>query len=97
MLFYWWPIWVLGYSMALVTYFENHRLAIVPDGSKLTVMEENDKEINYRLRSPSRRQNHSSMPNLPLKKLEKGMFSRRGYLKKPGWDQFFVSYYCLLL
>jgi hypothetical protein len=49
MLFYWWPIWVLGYSMALVTYFENHRLAIVPDGSKLTVMEENDKEINYRL------------------------------------------------
>jgi len=30
MLFYWWPIWLLGYIMALVTYFEDHRLAIVP-------------------------------------------------------------------
>ncbi|MBA4187014.1 MAG: hypothetical protein C0467_03250 [Planctomycetaceae bacterium] len=30
MLFYWWPIWVLGYIMALVTYFEDHRLAILP-------------------------------------------------------------------
>jgi hypothetical protein len=30
MLFYWWPIWVLGYIMAMVTYMEDHRLAIVP-------------------------------------------------------------------
>jgi hypothetical protein len=29
-IFYWWPIWVLGYVMALITLFENHRMAIVP-------------------------------------------------------------------
>jgi hypothetical protein len=29
-IFYWWPIWVLGYVLALITYFEDHRLAIVP-------------------------------------------------------------------
>ncbi len=36
MLFYWWPVWVLGYLMALITAFEGEksRLAIVPDGSQ---------------------------------------------------------------
>ena len=33
MLFYWWPIWVLGFTMALITYFEDHRLAIMPSGT----------------------------------------------------------------
>jgi hypothetical protein len=33
MLFYWWPIWLLGFTMALVTYFEDHRIAIVPSGA----------------------------------------------------------------
>lgn len=37
MLFYWWPIWLLGYIMALVTYFDNTRLAIVPPDSRVTV------------------------------------------------------------
>ena len=39
MLFYWWPIWLLGFALAAVTYFENHRLAVVPAGSKVTVLE----------------------------------------------------------
>jgi hypothetical protein len=43
MLFYWWPIWVVGFVMAGITYFENHRLAIVPDGSKVTVLEKDEK------------------------------------------------------
>src|SRR5262245_26396606 len=43
MLFYWWPIWVVGYVMALITYFENNRLAVVPDGSKLTIQEKDEK------------------------------------------------------
>ncbi|MBM3981629.1 MAG: hypothetical protein FJ304_15395 [Planctomycetes bacterium] len=30
MLFYWWPIWLLGFTMALITWMEDHRLAIVP-------------------------------------------------------------------
>jgi hypothetical protein len=34
-IFYWWPIWVLGYVFALMTYFEDHRLAIVPADTKV--------------------------------------------------------------
>lgn len=51
MLFYWWPIWVLGYILAAITYFDNTRLAIVPDGSKLTLLakESDEKTIVYRL------------------------------------------------
>jgi hypothetical protein len=40
MLFYWWPIWIIGYVMALMTYFEGHHLAIVPTGSKLAIHKE---------------------------------------------------------
>ncbi len=37
MLFYWWPIWVLGYIVALVTYAEDNRMAIIPADSRVTV------------------------------------------------------------
>src|SRR5262245_65589644 len=37
-IFYWWPIWVLGYVMALVTYFENNHLAIVPPDTKVATV-----------------------------------------------------------
>jgi hypothetical protein len=33
-LFYWWPVWLLGYIMALVTYINDSRLAIVPANSQ---------------------------------------------------------------
>jgi len=39
MLFYWWPIWVLGFALATWTWKEDNRLAIVPPGSKVTVAE----------------------------------------------------------
>jgi hypothetical protein len=32
-LFYWWPVWVAGYVMALLTYWDGHRMAIVPEGT----------------------------------------------------------------
>ena len=64
MLFYWWPIWVVGLIMFAVTYFENHRLAIVPDGSKLSdITTEQEKGQNitaYRL----------AIPNPPTRSLE---------------------------
>jgi len=41
-IFYWWPIWLLGYVMALITLVEGHRLAIVPDGAKLEATEWSD-------------------------------------------------------
>jgi hypothetical protein len=34
MLFYWWPVWVVGFLMAGLTYLDGHRLAIVPAGTK---------------------------------------------------------------
>ena len=43
MLFYWWPIWVVGLVMAAITYVENNRLAIVPDKSRVSVSEKDEK------------------------------------------------------
>jgi hypothetical protein len=64
MLFYWWPIWLIGYVMALITYFEDHRLAVVPAGSKVFVKAEDqidDKTTVFRL----------SVANPPTNSLEK--------------------------
>jgi hypothetical protein len=30
MLFYWWPVWIIGYCMALWTWWDGHRMAILP-------------------------------------------------------------------
>jgi hypothetical protein len=51
MLFYWWPIWLVGYIFAMITYFEDHRLVIVPAHAKLTVnkQESTDKDTAYDL------------------------------------------------
>lgn len=46
MLFYWWPIWLLGYVFGTITYFEDHRLAILPADSRLEVNEgASDKDV----------------------------------------------------
>jgi hypothetical protein len=34
-LFYWWPVWAIGYLMALITVFQGQRLAVVPTGSEV--------------------------------------------------------------
>ncbi|MBY0455867.1 MAG: hypothetical protein K2V38_00870, partial [Gemmataceae bacterium] len=47
MLFYWWPIWALGLIFATVTYFEDHRLAIVPAGSTVTEKRTDEKGNKY--------------------------------------------------
>jgi hypothetical protein len=47
MLFYWWPIWLLGFAMALVTYVEKDRLAILPDGATITESRKDDKGNTY--------------------------------------------------
>src|SRR5262245_26288898 len=49
MLFYWWPIWVLGFALALVTYFEDHRIAIVPARTTITKEKGDDKATFYQL------------------------------------------------
>ena len=37
MLFYWWPIWLIGYIFALITYLEDHRLVILPAATEVAV------------------------------------------------------------
>ena len=33
-LFYWWPVWLVGFIMATLTYFDNHRMVVVPADTK---------------------------------------------------------------
>src|SRR5262245_38258186 len=33
-LFYWWPVWAMGFLMALLTFIDGHRLILVPSDSK---------------------------------------------------------------
>jgi hypothetical protein len=33
-LFYWWPVWAIGFLMFLLTWIDGHRMVIVPDGTK---------------------------------------------------------------
>ncbi len=49
MLFYWWPIWVVGYLLALITWFDGTRLAIMPDEVKLTELSKDSEVTTYRL------------------------------------------------
>jgi hypothetical protein len=49
MLFYWWPIWLLGFIMAAVTYFEDHRLAVMPADVTIAKESETDKLAFYRI------------------------------------------------
>ena len=37
MLFYWWPVWVVGFLLAGLTWLDGHRLAIVPAGTQVVL------------------------------------------------------------
>jgi hypothetical protein len=39
-LLYWWPVWLVGFILAAVTWFDGSRLAIVPEGTKVTKADE---------------------------------------------------------
>lgn len=43
MLFYWWPIWLIGFIMAGITWYEDSRLAIVPPRSTVSEGEKREK------------------------------------------------------
>jgi hypothetical protein len=34
-LFYWWPVWAIGFIMTLLTYIDGHHMAIVPKDSQI--------------------------------------------------------------
>ena len=33
-IFYWWPVWLVGFLMALLTYFDGGRMVVVPPGTE---------------------------------------------------------------
>jgi hypothetical protein len=35
-LLYWWPVWLVGFILSALTYFNGTRLAVVPEGTKVT-------------------------------------------------------------
>jgi hypothetical protein len=56
MLFYWWPIWALGFVLGLLTLFDGYRLALVPEGTRVKVVSEGAEGDTFELTSPK----HSS-------------------------------------
>ncbi len=60
-LFYWWPVWAVGFLIALITAFSGERLAIVPAGTKAEKLREIPWENNEKrdvLITPERPANH---------------------------------------
>ncbi len=53
MLFYWWPIWLLGFTMAAITYFEDNRLAIMPPGIGVSEKWKDDANVYYEVAVPN--------------------------------------------
>src|SRR5262245_50341685 len=54
MLFYWWPIWFFGFLFALITYWNDHRMVIVPAQSTYEEAQVGDKrEGRIIVRGPS--------------------------------------------
>lgn len=49
MIFYWWPLWMLGFLFAALTYWDNGRLAVLPAGSRVQAT---DTEGEYKLVLP---------------------------------------------
>jgi hypothetical protein len=39
-LFYWWPVWLVGFVLSGLTWFEGTRLAVVPEGTKVRAVGE---------------------------------------------------------
>ena len=49
-LFYWWPVWLLAFFMAIWTFFENNRLAVVPPNCTVVL----EAAGEYKLKFPGR-------------------------------------------
>ncbi len=47
-LFYWWPVWALSFFLALWTFIEDHRLAIVPSNGTVTKTGEGVYELSFK-------------------------------------------------
>src|SRR4051794_15840085 len=34
-LFYWWPIWAIGFLMGILTFLDKHRMVVVPEDTRV--------------------------------------------------------------
>jgi hypothetical protein len=51
-LFYWWPVWLVGFIMAALSYLGGTRLAIIPEGSTLKTLGRQDGGETFELTVP---------------------------------------------
>jgi len=49
MLFYWWPLWAVGFLMAVLTYLDGSRMVVVPEGTKIKAVGDEAKDDTYAL------------------------------------------------
>jgi hypothetical protein len=52
-LFYWWPVWLVGFILAGLTYAEGSRLAVLPPGTTITAKGENTFELKLNRPAPN--------------------------------------------
>lgn len=52
-IFYWWPIWVLGFLLAFITYLDGTRLAILPSGARVVQVTKEEKQSTYQIEAPN--------------------------------------------
>lgn len=50
-LFYWWPVWVFGFFMALWTSVEGHRFAVLPPDARITTIDDKAETKTYLLKT----------------------------------------------
>jgi hypothetical protein len=53
-LFYWWPVWLTGFVLALLTFFDGSRLAAVPAGTRVETARETAEGSRYTLTVPGK-------------------------------------------
>jgi hypothetical protein len=58
MLFYWWPVWLVGFVLGWLSLVDGYRLAIVPEGTKLQAGPEESQGQTYKLVVPKNQADH---------------------------------------
>src|SRR5438552_1175728 len=54
MVFYWWPVWAVGLLFGLLTLLDGHRMAIIPEGTRLRAGPDGSQEKTFELIVPAK-------------------------------------------
>jgi hypothetical protein len=80
-LFYWWPVWAIGFILAMWTLIDNHRLAILPHATTVTKTADDTYVLNTHAKSVSSDEQlevASKAPNEPAFHLRAAKNSKLG-------------------